>query len=107
MVLPPSFSVQNSHFFPPLIRVQTRLNLPDTWRNVVNKFPSGMLVYVHLEKGRLTYLSGRSIEGKKHYNPPRELIGEKQPYRNPLYYGEVEQVVLVEEIGRASCMEIV
>ncbi len=78
------------------------LNLSDAWHNVVHKFPSGMLVYVHLEKGRLTYLSGRSIEGKKHFNPPHDLIGEKQPYRNPLYHGEVQQVVLVE--GQADAI---
>jgi len=78
------------------------LNLSDSWRNVIQKFPAGMLVYVHLDKGRLTYLSGRSIEGKKHYNPPRDLIGEKQPYRNHLYHGEVESVVLVE--GQADAI---
>ncbi len=78
------------------------LNLSDTWRSVIHKFPVGMLVYVHLEKGRLTYLSGRSTEGKKHYNPPRDLLGEKQPYRNPLYHGEVEQVVVVE--GQADAI---
>ncbi|MFQ3659687.1 MAG: toprim domain-containing protein, partial [Anaerolineae bacterium] len=78
------------------------LTLSDTWRSVIHKFPSGMLVYVHLEKGRLTYLSGRSIEGKKHYNPPRDLIGEKQAYRNPVYHEEVEQVVLVE--GQADAI---
>ncbi len=61
-----------------------------------------MLVYVHLDKGCLKYLSGRSIEGKKHYNPPRDLIGEKQPYRNHLYHGEVEGVVLVE--GQADAI---
>ncbi|MBZ0291315.1 MAG: hypothetical protein K8L99_01995, partial [Anaerolineae bacterium] len=78
------------------------LNLPDSWRSVIHKFPAGMLVYVHLDKGRLTYLSGRSIEGKKHYNLQRDLIGEKQPYRNHLYHGEVEGVVLVE--GQADAI---
>ena len=78
------------------------LNLSDTWRSVVNKFPPEMLVYVHLDKGRLAYLSGRSVAGKKHYNPPRDLIGEKQPYHNPLYHGGVEQVVLVE--GQADAI---
>jgi hypothetical protein len=57
-----------------------KLTLSDTWRGILHKFPAGMLVYVHLEKGRLNYLSGRSIEGKKHYNPPRDIIGERQPY---------------------------
>lgn len=78
------------------------LNLSDSWRSVIHKFPDRMLVYVHLDKGRLTYLSGRSIEGKKHYNPPRDLIGEKQLYRNHMYHGEVEQVMLVE--GQADAI---
>ncbi len=78
------------------------LNLSDSWRSIIHKFPAGMLVYVHLDKGCLTYLSGRSIEGKKHYNPPRDLIGEKQPDRNHVYHGEVEGVVLVE--GQADAI---
>jgi hypothetical protein len=78
------------------------LHLSDTWRNVLQKFPSEMLVYVHLDKGRLTYLSGRSIEGKKHYNPPREILGERQPYYNHLYSTQVEQVVIVE--GQADAI---
>ena len=78
------------------------LNLSDKWRSIIHKFPAGMLVYVHLNRGHLTYLSGRSIEGKKHYNPPCDLIGEKQPYRNHLYHGEVDSVVLVE--GQADAI---
>jgi len=61
------------------------LNLTDNWRTVIQKFPPSMIVYIHTEQGRLTYLSGRSIEGKKHYNPPRDIIGERQPYYNHLY----------------------
>jgi DNA primase len=61
------------------------LHLSDMLRAVINKIPVGMVVYPHLDVGRLCYLSGRSIEGKQHYNPPRELIGERQPYANPVY----------------------
>jgi hypothetical protein len=78
------------------------LNLSDSWRSVIQRFPAGMLVYVHLHKGRLTYLSGRSIEGKKHYNPPRDLIGEKQPYFNHCYADDAVQVVVVE--GQADAI---
>ena len=78
------------------------LNLPDKWRRVIAKFPRGMIVYVHQEKGRLVYLSGRSIQGKQHYNPPRELIGDRRPYANPLYTADAEQVVLVE--GQADAL---
>jgi DNA primase len=46
----------------------TDLNLPDSWRSVIQRFPAGMLVYLHLQDRKLVYLSGRSIEGKRHYN---------------------------------------
>ena len=78
------------------------LNLSDTWRNVIHKFPSRMLVYIHLNNGRLTYLSGRSIEGKKHYNPPRDIIGDKQPYFNHCYRADSNQVIVVE--GQADAI---
>ena len=78
------------------------LNLPDSWRAVIQKFPPGMIVYVHMERGRLTYLSGRSIEGKKHYNPPREIIGERHSYYNHWYSLKAEQVVIVE--GQADAI---
>lgn len=78
------------------------LNLSDNWRTVIQKFPPNMVVYIHTDQGRLTYLSGRSIEGKKHYNPPRENIGERQPYYNHLYSPQAEQVVIVE--GQADAI---
>jgi DNA primase len=78
------------------------LNLSDNWRTVIQKFPPNMVVYIHTEQGRLTYLSGRSIEGKKHYNPPRDIIGERQPYYNHLYNSQAEQVVIVE--GQADAI---
>ncbi|MBZ0276111.1 MAG: hypothetical protein K8I60_08205, partial [Anaerolineae bacterium] len=78
------------------------LNLSDTWRNIINRFPAGMLIYIHRHQGRLTYLSGRSIQGKKHYNPPRDLAGEKQPYFNHCYHEESGPVVVVE--GQADAI---
>ncbi|MCS7069957.1 MAG: hypothetical protein NZM00_00510 [Anaerolinea sp.] len=78
------------------------LNLPDKWRGVIAKFPVGMIVYVHLERGRLAYLSGRSITEKQHYNPPREILGERRPYYNHLYSPDAERVVLVE--GQADAI---
>lgn len=78
------------------------LNLSDSWQAVIQKFPPNMIVYIHTERVRLTYLSGRSIEGKKHYNPPRDIIGERQPYYNHLYSPQAEQVVIVE--GQADAI---
>src|SRR5690606_14719020 len=80
------------------------LNLPEKWRMAVGKFPEGMLVYIHLEKGRLAYLSGRSVAGKQHYNPPREILGERHPYYNHLYSADAEQLVLVE--GQADAITL-
>jgi len=78
------------------------LNLSDNWRMVIQKFPSNMIVYIHTERGRLTYLSGRSTEGKKHYNPPRDIIGERQLYYNHHYSPQAEQLVIVE--GQADAI---
>jgi DNA primase len=78
------------------------LNLADKWREATAKFPNGMIVYIHLERGRLAYLSGRSIEDKRHYNPPREILGERRPYYNHLYSADAERAVLVE--GQADAI---
>jgi hypothetical protein len=78
------------------------LSLSEKWQEVIQKFPSEMIVYVHLVKGRLTYLSGRSIEGKKHYNPPRDLMGERQPYSNYAVDEHTDQIVMVE--GQADAI---
>lgn len=78
------------------------LNLPDKWRGGIAKFPPGMIVYIHLDRGRLVYLSRRSIEGKKHYNPSRELVGERRPYYNHLYSSDTDRLVLVE--GQADAI---
>lgn len=65
------------------------LNLPDQWHTVINKFPPNMIVFIYRKRGRMTYLSGRSIidddtrrNGLKQYKPPRDLLGEQQVYHN-------------------------
>ncbi len=78
------------------------LTLSESWHAAIEKFPAGMIVYTHLVRGRLMYLSGRSIEGKQHYNVPREILGERQPYYNYLYSPQAEQVVIVE--GQADAI---
>jgi len=78
------------------------LDLPERWQTAVQRFPANMIVYVHLEKGRLTYLSGRSIEGKQHYNPPRDIIGERQPFYNHAVDSSKDSIVIVE--GQADAI---
>jgi len=56
----------------------------------------GALVYAHHDGGRAMYLSGRAIEGKKHYNPPADLAGSKQPYLNAGYSLRARELVIVE-----------
>ena len=83
-------------------RLLDGLHLPERWCAAIERFPAGMLVYAHWQHGRLTYFSGRSIGGKRHYNPPRELLDERQPYFNRCYKPTASQVVLVE--GQADAV---
>jgi hypothetical protein len=78
------------------------LNLPEFWRAVILRFPPDMIVYIHQQGGCLKYLSGRAISEKRHYNPPREILGERQPYTNYMYSPKADQVVLVE--GQADAL---
>lgn len=49
----------------------------------VLSIPRGMIVYVYRYQGRVIYLSGRNIIGKKqHYKLPSELAGAAQIYHN-------------------------
>ena len=70
----------------------------------VLSIPAGMLVYVHRERGQVVYLSGRSIEGKRHYNLPEELAGSKQPYVNDPETVKGGAHVLVE--GQADAISL-
>ncbi len=83
-------------------KLLTGLSLSEKWATVIQRFPPEMIVYIHLVKGRIAYLSGRSIEGKKHYNPPRDLIGDRQPYSNHVVDENTDQVVIVE--GQADAI---
>lgn len=64
----------------------------------------GMLVYPHVERGRVVCWSARSIEGKRHYNPPRDLVGERLPYFNHAYASDAQVVVIVE--GQADAVTL-
>jgi len=58
--------------------------------------PKEMLIYPHVRRGRVCYLSGRSIEGKRHHNLSRDLVGERQPFFNHLYHTGADAVVVCE-----------
>ncbi len=62
------------------------------------------LVYRHKWGGRIIYLSRRQLPGHdeidgrtwKSYNPPRKLVGMRQPYFNYIYRPDAEACVIVE-----------
>jgi hypothetical protein len=64
----------------------------------------GAIVYAHRQGGRVVYLSGRSVEGKEHYNPPAEQAGPRMPYCNALYSPRVRELVIVE--GQACAITL-
>ena len=68
------------------------------------KMPPGLLVYPHVERGRVVYLAGRGIQEKRHWNLPQDLVGSKQPYYNAVWRGAVPLVVVVE--GQADAITL-
>jgi hypothetical protein len=68
--------------------------------------PPNMLIYVHLVRGRVIYLSGRKLEVKedqaKSWNPPSELVGDRSVYFNQVWWGEKESKFLVIVEGQAD-----
>jgi len=64
----------------------------------------GALVYVHRDHGRVVYLSGRSIEGKSHYNLPEDLAGPKRPYLNACASPRADRLIIVE--GQACAISL-
>lgn len=61
-------------------RLQAASLLDHPLAKAVLSLPAGHLVYVHRYQGTITYLSTRSIEGKRHWNLPAELAGPRPPY---------------------------
>jgi hypothetical protein len=64
----------------------------------------GALIYVHWKRGRVVYLSGRSLEGKRHHNPPQDLAGPRRPYANSVYSPRCPSLVILE--GQACAITL-
>lgn len=68
--------------------------------------PPNMLIYVHLVRGRVVYLTGRKLETKedqpKSWNPPSELVGDRMVYFNQVWWGEKESKTLLIIEGQAD-----
>lgn len=81
---------------------------------LVLSIPQNMLVYVHRRGGQVLYLSGRSIEGKRHFNLPLELevndvaaihvLDKKALYINTPAQRTFKEHVLVE--GQADAISL-
>ncbi len=65
--------------------------------------PDNMLIYGHWVGNRCEYVSYRSLEGKRHYNPPRDLMGERRSMWNISARG-AKYVVVVE--GQADVLTL-
>ncbi|MBX3005969.1 MAG: toprim domain-containing protein [Anaerolineales bacterium] len=80
--------------------------LPANWREQgrVPGLPPGMLVYPHVEGGRVRYLSLRSIREKRHHNLSQLLVGTKRPYYNHAWSPREREVVIVE--GQADALSL-
>lgn len=64
--------------------------------------PARMLIYPHVRAKRVVYMSGRSIEGKRHHNLPVEAVGERKPYFNHVFSRGEPSVVVCE--GQADAI---
>lgn len=73
-------------------------------KGFIPRMPPNMLIYTHWQAGSCIYLTGRSIEGKRHYNLPVDLVGDKQPYANHLYRPRGRHLILVE--GQADAVTL-
>lgn len=59
--------------------------------------PPGMLVYPCIVGARVTYFMCRFAGAeKRHWNPPAEMLGERQPYFNHEYDRHTDAIVIVE-----------
>ena len=73
---------------------------PDTLAaQALLKTPVNTLIYPHFERGRVVYYAARGIHGKRHWNPPSDLLGERRPYFNHHYKRNAPAVVIIEGQG--------
>jgi DNA primase len=70
----------------------------------IRGMPAGMLIYPFIEAGRVTYLAGRGLSKKRHYNLPAELVGDRPFYFNHVWTPHAKQVVIVE--GQADALTL-
>jgi hypothetical protein len=92
---------------PPLAHTLRLAGLLDTpAAQAVLALPPDMLVYVHRDCGAVVYLSARSMQGKRHWNLPADLVGAKQPYRNTRRTGQGAPAVHLLVEGQADAISL-
>ena len=64
------------------------LPLAQAWISAhkIPAIPPEVLLYPHLVRSRIVYVSARSLVGKGHWNPPSQLLGPRQPFFNHLFW---------------------
>jgi hypothetical protein len=75
------------------------VDLNDEAAQAVLRTPPHSLIYPHFWRGRAVYFAARGIEDKRHWNPPADLIGPRQPYYNHHYTPRADTVIVVEGQG--------
>lgn len=75
------------------------VNLEDAAAKAVLQTPTASLIYPHFQRGRVVYYAARGIADKRHWNPPQELVGARQPYYNHHYTSTAPTVIIVEGQG--------
>ena len=88
------------------------LDVPEEWIRrgyIVGFVGRDLLVYPHMQYGKCTYLTGRGLhpgaDGKKvHWNPPKELLGERQVYCNEAWAPRADKCAIVE--GQACAVSL-
>lgn len=80
----------------------------NTWIEA-QKIPAmrpNMLLYPHTVRGRVAYISGRTIEEKSHWNLPDDLTGTgKNVFFNQCWFGKPSRYVVVVE-GQADAITL-
>jgi DNA primase len=84
------------------------LEVPKNWleQGRIPTMPPDLLIYTHLVRGRVVYLTGRSISGKQHWNPPHELAGPRCPYFNHQWWHPNGQALGIIVEGQADAVSL-
>jgi len=84
--------------------VRANVDLSHPVARAVLSTPPDCLIYPHIWMGRVTYYAARGIYEKRHWNPPADLAGQRQPYYNHIYTKKAAGVIIVEGQGDAAAL---